>query len=390
MKKLFYIFAIVAFTLVSCDKNDNLLETNIEPKKATANAEEVVLANAEKTIQLQNDILAKAESFLEKKNIKANVGGIQRVKMLSSADETAIIEKLDSLTNVFKDQRPEAVERLFDENNVPSGLAENDQYIIVGDDNMIDKADPDNALMLSNIVRVSKGMEPIEENSQKVKSIFKSPTGFTTSDDKRWDGGEVPYQFDSNITETERTFIRTSYNDWNTKTSGKVRFSEVSDNWWNNFCYALGFKKFIKIKKENLDAGVAGQANGCGKSAWATIKYSPNWINNYRTVVHEMGHKLGLQHEHQRPDRDNFLRVNMTGSQYDKIEEKYARFLWWRWKTRSVTYSSTYDYMSIMHYQNFWNNSINNTWFSSLTGGSISTGGQTISNTDAEFIKSIY
>ena len=68
MKKLFYIFAIVAFTLVSCDKNDNLLETNIEPKKATANAEEVVLANAEKTIQLQNDILAKAESFLEKKN----------------------------------------------------------------------------------------------------------------------------------------------------------------------------------------------------------------------------------------------------------------------------------------------------------------------------------
>ena len=198
------------------------------------------------------------------------------------------------------------------------------------------------------------------------------------------------YQFDSNITETERTFIRTSYNDWNTKTSGKVRFSEVSDSWWNNYCYALGFKKFIKIKKENLDAGVAGQANGCGKSAWATIKYSPNWINNYRTVVHEMGHKLGLQHEHQRPDRDNFLRVNMTGSQYDKIEEKYARFLWWRWKTRSVTYSSTYDYMSIMHYQNFWNNSINNTWFSSLTGGSISTGGQTISNTDAEFIKSIY
>ena len=70
MKKLFYIFAIVAFTLVSCDKNDNLLETNIEPKKATANAEEVVLANAEKTIQLQNDILAKAESFLEKRILK--------------------------------------------------------------------------------------------------------------------------------------------------------------------------------------------------------------------------------------------------------------------------------------------------------------------------------
>jgi len=171
---------------------------------------------------------------------------------------------------------------------------------------------------LSNIVRVSKGMEPLEENTQRVKSIFKSHTGFTTSDDKRWDDGEIPYQFDGNITEAERTFIRNSYNDWNIKTSGKVRFSEISDNWWNNFCYALGFKKFMKIKKEDLDAGVAGVANGCGKSAWAWIKYSPTYINNYRTVVHEMGHKIGLEHEHQRPDRDNFLNINKSGSQYDK------------------------------------------------------------------------
>jgi len=290
------------------------------PKKATANAEEILLVNAEKTIQLQNDILSKAESILGKMNVKANANanGIQRVRMLTSTDEAVITEKLDSLIEVFNKQRPEAVERLFDEDSIPSGLSENERYIVVGDDNMIDKADPDNALMLSNIVRVSKGMEPLEENTQRVKSIFKSHTGFTTSDDKRWDDGEIPYQFDGNITEAERTFIRNSYNDWNIKTSGKVRFSEISDNWWNNFCYALGFKKFMKIKKEDLDAGVAGVANGCGKSAWAWIKYSPTYINNYRTVVHEMGHKIGLEHEHQRPDRDNFLNINKSGSQYDK------------------------------------------------------------------------
>ena len=73
-----------------------------------------------------------------------------------------------------------------------------------------------------------------------------------------------------------------------------------------------------------------------------------------------------------------------------KIEEKYARFLWWRWKTRSVTYSSTYDYMSIMHCQNGYDPSIGNYWFTSKNGSYISTGGTSISNTDVELVKSIY
>ncbi len=387
MKKIFYLFALIAFTLTSCDKNEYSADAISVPKKAVANAEEVILSNAEKTIQIQNDILSKAENYLGKMNAKGK-SSIQRAKM--ATDSTAIIEKLDSLTEVFKNQRPAAIERLFDENDVPSGLTETNQFIVVGDDNLIDKADPENALMLSNIVRVSKGLGPIDATSQKVRGIFKSKNGFTTSDDKRWDGGKIPYQFDSNITETERTFIRTSYNDWNTKSGGKVTFSEVSNNWWDNFLYAIGFKCFVKIKKETLDAGIAGVANGCGKSGWAWIKYSPTYISSYRTVVHEMGHKLGLQHEHQRPDRDSYLTVNKTGSQYNKIEEKYARFLWWRWKTRSVTYSSTYDYMSIMHYQNGYDSSIGNYWFTNKSGGYLSTGGTTISDVDAEFIKTLY
>ncbi len=99
-----------------------------------------------------------------------------------------------------------------------------------------------------------------------------------------------------------------------------------------------------------------------------------------------MGHIIGLEHEHQRPDRDKFLRVNMTGSQFDKIEEKYSKFLWWTTKTRSVTYTSNYDFMSIMHYIN---TPISNR-FSAIDGSYISTGGRTISDTDADFVKSLY
>jgi hypothetical protein len=390
MKKIYYIFAIIAFTLTSCDKNENSLESITTPRKATANAEELILSNAEKTIELQNNILAKADSVLGKMNVKANINGIQKAKTMSNAADSVIIGKLDSLTEVFKNQRPKAVERLFDEDSIPSGLAENDQYIIVGDDNMIDKSDPDNALMLSNIVRVSKGMEPIEDTSQKVKNIFKSKNGFTTSDDKRWPSGKVEYQFDSSFDESDRTFIRNCYNDWHVASGDKITFTEVPNDLWNNFLYTIGLKSFVKILKADLPQGTLGVGNGCGKRGWAWIKYGRYYINNYRTIVHEMGHTLGLQHEHQRPDRDNYLTVNIAGSQFDKIEEKYAHFLWWSWKTRSVTYSSTYDYMSIMHYVNGYDSSIGNYWFTNKSGGNLTTGGTTISTLDAEFIKTLY
>ena len=390
IQKLFFIFAAVAVILTACETDKNSSEINIEPKKATPNAEELILSNAQKTVQLQDQLLDEAEHFLATMNIEVDDNFTQKVQKSSKSEDPAINAKLDSLMQVFESQRPMPVERLFDTDSIPSGLTENDRYIILGDDNMIDKADPSNALMLSNIVRVSKGMEPIEENSQMAKSIFKSRKGFTTSDDKRWPNGEVLYQFESNITDEERAFILNCYNDWSTKTDGKVSFTEVKNSKWNEFCYKLGFKIFIKIKKETLGviSGVnaAGVANGCGKSTEAWIKYDPTWIKNYRTVVHEMGHKLGLQHEHQRPDRDDFLICNKTGSQYDKIEEKYAKFLWWTWKTKSATYTTTYDFMSIMHYTN---HSLSNT-FTDKNGTPIDTGGESISDIDAEFVKSIY
>ena len=164
----------MAVILTACETDKNSSEINIEPKKATPNAEELILSNAQKTVQLQDQLLDEAEHFLATMNIEVDDNFTQKVQKSSKSEDPAINAKLDSLMQVFESQRPMPVERLFDTDSIPSGLTENDRYIILGDDNMIDKADPSNALMLSNIVRVSKGMEPIEENSQMAKSIFKS------------------------------------------------------------------------------------------------------------------------------------------------------------------------------------------------------------------------
>ena len=64
-------------------------------------------------------------------------------------------------------------------------------------------------------------------------------------------------------------------------------------------------------------------------------------------AAHEVGHVAGLYHEHQRPDRDDFVTVvlgNIKGGDTNKdyhIQEDTATI---------TTYDTPYDYYSLMHY----------------------------------------
>ncbi|CAI4231934.1 unnamed protein product [Auanema sp. JU1783] len=64
-------------------------------------------------------------------------------------------------------------------------------------------------------------------------------------------------------------------------------------------------------------------------------------------IWHEVMHAIGIEHEHQRPDRDKYIRVvyeNVDMRQianFDKLAEN------------GVEYTDKYDYQSIMHYDGF-------------------------------------
>lgn len=63
-----------------------------------------------------------------------------------------------------------------------------------------------------------------------------------------------------------------------------------------------------------------------------------------RVIRHELGHVMGMIHEHQRPDRDSYVRIN-TGNIESGQGDQFDR---WR---KSLAVRTDYDYDSVMHYR---------------------------------------
>ena len=46
------------------------------------------------------------------------------------------------------------------------------------------------------------------------------------------------------------------------------------------------------------------------------------------TLLHEMGHTVGLEHEHQRPDRNNFITLNLANADLPNVPGNFTLPTW--------------------------------------------------------------
>ncbi|KAI6170037.1 Metalloendopeptidase [Aphelenchoides besseyi] len=142
----------------------------------------------------------------------------------------------------------------------------------------------------------------------------------------RWETNVVPYVIANQFTRHEKIMIRVSLR--------RLQFRT---------CF-----KFPK-KTNQRDYVYIARRNGCfselGRRGGGQLLSLGRGCVHKSIIQHEMMHALGIHHEHQRPDRDNYLKVLFNNvqsgmeSQVTKLSHEFVSLN-----------GIEYDYRSIMHY----------------------------------------
>jgi hypothetical protein len=174
-----------------------------------------------------------------------------------------------------------------------------------------------------------------------LKGGASSPTvpDYVHGEPKLWAQNVVPYVIDPSVAASGRIFIQQAIATWQRTThvifrqlSGTrdwqrenyVKFSGQKDQCSSN---SLGVKEASANNDEDNNINVV-QIAGCG--SWGRI-------------AHEIGHVLGLGHEHSRGNRDNYITVLWSNIDQPK---QFCRVIW----DQQALANTSYDYDSIMHY----------------------------------------
>jgi hypothetical protein len=149
-----------------------------------------------------------------------------------------------------------------------------------------------------------------------------------------WDWGVIPYELAPNLTEVERRNLLSAMRGW--ESVAPVLF--VPRTTQNGFL-AVTKDDVIPGGYQFLCFSDVGQQSGYGRMHRTNL--GGTCALSMGTIYHEFGHALGLHHEHQRSDRDNFLAVDLNFWAPD-IRQWYQKY--------NYPLVGPYDLLSIMHY----------------------------------------
>lgn len=146
---------------------------------------------------------------------------------------------------------------------------------------------------------------------------------------RAWPKGRIPYEISSTVGATTKQRVLTAMQEWETKTQQAVRFVPAATD---------ESPRLIVLTGAPMTSPVGHPSSGNSKV----------WLQNPEplTVVrHELGHVLGLQHEHRRADRDKYIQVDMT--KVKTVDNCPAQFN----VCADCVLLGAYNKTSVMHYR---------------------------------------
>ena len=158
---------------------------------------------------------------------------------------------------------------------------------------------------------------------------------FSCQSSTLWQNGIIPFEFSNQYTWYEKVIVEDCMKEWHNKTG--VTFIKRTTQ-----------QKFVYIIK-NKSEHTGSSSVGCTKVLSPVLELPKGGFSREH-VLHELGHIIGLNHEHQRPDRDNFIIVFKNhiedGKEHNFDKMKKGEFL-------IKQYRYPYNYDSIMHYSSW-------------------------------------
>ncbi|XP_043210158.1 uncharacterized protein LOC122375065 [Amphibalanus amphitrite] len=144
-----------------------------------------------------------------------------------------------------------------------------------------------------------------------------------------WPNGVIPYSISSNYSSSERELINRVFRLFETVTCLRLvpRTSE---------------KDYVRITPTGRCSGEVGRRGGRQKISL------PHWCLSFGHAAHELMHTAGFWHEHQRPDRDQFVRVLWDNIKPRHRRADYGRRVWE--ELGEGSWLGPYDFRSILHY----------------------------------------
>jgi hypothetical protein len=175
------------------------------------------------------------------------------------------------------------------------------------------------------------------ENTEEIKNL----QGLYESDLKKWPNGVVYYRFDKKIKENIKTSVLGAMKEITGDTDSLIKFKDVAIfSGWKRFLFNIGWYKSVRIYSEKIKVPAAAKV-GYVYKADLVINDDDSYTKSQRDylALHELGHVIGLKHEHQRADRDENIIVSdqlvkERSVDYSKINKtKKSTYIKWTLKT---------------------------------------------------------